>query len=235
MKENIKAVLFDVDDTLFDRALAQRKALEIIVRQFPHIFDAFRIERVAKAFADSDRITTADFEAGVPSDGLRHKRSRLFLQLLDIQEDLADAITEVYVRDYPTVDAPISGAVPLVKELSRRFIIGVVSNGLPDVQYRKLEAMKLRQLLSCIVLSEEIGIRKPNPRIFHHAARLLQLQPSECLYVGDSYDSDVVGAKTSGMLACWLKRGQPVIPDGHAKADLVISSLKQLGEILREY
>lgn len=234
MEENIKAVLFDVDGTLFDRSLAQRKVLDIIVRQFPRVFDAFGIERVAKAFADSDRITTEDFEAGVPSDGLRRKRSRLFLQLLDLRKDLADAITEIYVRDYPTVDASMAGAVPLVKELSRRFIVGVVSNGLPDVQYRKLEAIGLQQVLSCIVLSEEIGIRKPDPRIFHHAARLLQLQPSECLYAGDSYASDIVGAKASGMLTCWLKRGQLVTPDERARADFVISSLEQLGEILRE-
>jgi len=234
MEENIKAVLFDVDGTLFDRSLAQRKVLDVIVRQFPHIFDAFGIERVAKAFADSDRITTEDFEAGAPSDDLRRKRSQLFLQLLDLREDLADAITEIYVRDYPTIDASMAGAVPLVKELSRRSIVGVVSNGLPDVQYRKLEAIGLQQVLSCIVLSEEIGIRKPDPRIFHHAARLLQLQPSECLYVGDSYASDVVGAKASGMLACWLKCGQSVTPDERVKADFVISSLEQLGEILRE-
>jgi len=234
MEENIRAVLFDVDGTLFDRSLAQRRVLEVIVRQFPHIFNIFEIERVAKAFADSDRITTADFEAGVPSDGLRRKRSQLFLQLLDLREDLADAITEIYVRDYPTIDASMAGAVPLVKELSRRFIVGVVSNGLPDVQYRKLEAIGLQQVLSCIVLSEEIGIRKPDPRIFHYAARLLQLQPSECLYVGDSYTSDVVGAKTSGMLACWLKCGQSVTPDERVKADFVVSSFKQLGEILRE-
>ncbi len=119
-----------------------------------------------------------------------------------------------------------------MKELSRRFIVGVVSNGLPDVQYRKLEAIGLQQVLSCIVLSEEIGIRKPDPRIFHHAARLLQLQPSECLYVGDSYASDVVGAKTSGMLACWLKCEQSVTPDERTKADFVISSLEQLGEMI---
>jgi len=236
MKENIKAVLFDVDGTLFDRGLAQRKVLEIIVRQFSHIFGGFEMERVAKAFAESDRITTEEFEAGAPSNSLRRKRSRLFLQLLGLREDedLADAITEAYVRDYPTVDAAMVGAVPLVKELSQLFIVGVVSNGLPDVQYRKLEAIGLQQVLSCIVLSEEIGIRKPDPRIFRHAARLLQLQPSECLYVGDSYASDVVGAKASGMLICWLNRGQSVTPSERAKVDFLISSLKQLGEILRE-
>ena len=236
MKENIKAVLFDVDGTLFDRGLAQRKVLEIIVRQFPHIFGAFEIERVAKAFVESDRITTEEFEAGAPSSSLRRRRSWLFLQLLGLREDedIADAITEVYVRDYPTIDAPMAGAVPLVKELSRRFIVGVVSNGLPDIQYRKLEAIGLRQVLSCIVLSEEIGIRKPDPRIFHQAAQLLQLRPLECLYVGDSYASDVIGAKSSGMLTCWLNRGQSVTPSERAKADFLISSLKQLGEILYE-
>jgi HAD superfamily hydrolase (TIGR01549 family) len=235
MKENIKAVLFDVDGTLFDRGLAQRKVLEIIVQQFLHIFGGFEIERIAKAFAESDRITTEEFEAGAPSNNLRRKRSRLFLQLLGLREnqDLADAITEVYVQDYPTVDAAMVGAVALVKELSQLFILGVVSNGLPDVQYRKLEAIGLQQLLSCIVLSEEIGIRKPDPRIFCHAARLLQLQPSDCLYVGDSYASDVVGAKDSGMLTCWLNRGQSVSLSERAKADYVIDSLKQLDEILR--
>jgi len=235
MKENIKAVLFDVDGTLFDRGLAQRKVLEIIVRQFSHIFGAFEIERVAKAFAESDRITTEEFEAGASSNSLRRKRGRLFLQLLGLREDedLADAITEVYVRDYPTVDASIPGAVPIVMELSQFFIVGVVSNGLPDVQYRKLEAIGLQQILSCIVLSEEIGIRKPDPRIFHHATRLLRLQPLECLYVGDSYASDVIGAKASGMLTCWLNRGQSVTPSERTKADFLVSSLKQLGEILR--
>jgi HAD superfamily hydrolase (TIGR01549 family) len=235
MKENIKAVLFDVDGTLFDRGLAQRKVLEIIVRQFSHIFGGFEMQCVAKAFAESDRITTEEFEAGAPSNSLRRKRSRLFLQLLGLREDedLADAITAAYVRDYPAVDAAMAGAVPLVKELSELFIVGVVSNGLPDVQYRKLEAIGLQQVLSCIVLSEEIGIRKPDPRIFCHAVQLLQLQPSDCLYVGDSYASDVVGAKASGMLTCWLNRGQSVTPSERAKADFVVSSLKQLGEILR--
>jgi len=232
MKGNIRAVLFDVDGTLFDRSLAQRKVLEIVVQQFPHIFGAFELERVAKAFTESDRITTEDFEAGAPSEGLRLKRSQLFLQLLDIREDLADAITEVYVRDYPTVDASMAGAVPLVKELSRRFIVGVVSNGLPDVQYRKLEAMGLGEVFSCIVLSEEIGIRKPDPGIFHHAASLLRMQPSECLYVGDSYASDVVGSKNSGMLACWLNREQSVTTNERTKADFVISHIQELSELI---
>lgn len=234
MEKNIKAVLFDVDDTLFDRNVAQSAVLELIVKQIPQLFDVFEMERIVEAFAESDRLVIEDFEAGAPSDGLRGVRSRQFLRLLDIQEDYADTITEIYVREYPTVNAPVSGAIPLVKEISRRFQVGVVSNGMPDVQYRKLETIGLRDVFSCIILSEEVGIRKPDPRIFYHAAYLLHMQPLECLYVGDSYTNDIVGSKAAGMLACWLNR-EPTTPEKEdVQADFVISNLEELAEILRK-
>ena len=230
---NIKAVLFDLDDTLFDREAAQSMALELIVKRFPGIFNGLEMEDIEAAFIESDIVTSRDFDAGAPSEGLRDIRSRLFLKLLGIQEDYAEAITEVYVRDYPTVNTPVAGAVPLVKELRNRFKAGVVSNGFPDVQYRKLETIGLLHEFSCIVLSEEIGIRKPLPGIFTHAALLLQVEPSECLYVGNSYTSDVVGARNAGMTACWLNR-EVMIPDNKdIQADYIISDLKELLGILR--
>jgi len=233
MEKNLKAVLFDLDDTLFDRNWAQGMVLELIVKQLPHIFNVFEMESVIEAFIESDRLTTEDFEAGAPSEGLRGARSRQFLRLLGIQEDYANTITEIYVRDYPTVNAPMPGAIPLVKELSKRFQVGVVSNGMPDVQYRKLETMGLRDVFSCIVLSEEIGIRKPDPRIFYHATQFLHMQPRECLYVGDSYTNDIVGAKNAGMLACWLNR-EPSTPENEdVPTDFVISKLEELAKILR--
>ena len=87
MKKNIKAVLFDVDDTLFDRKLAQKEVCKLIVKQLPRVFDAFDTERVQEEFLKSDQISTDMFSSGAPSEGLRDKRSRLFLQLLGIGED----------------------------------------------------------------------------------------------------------------------------------------------------
>jgi FMN phosphatase YigB (HAD superfamily) len=159
MAKNIKAILFDIDDTLFDRNLAQAKILQIIVDILPGIFGALDIKRVAKAFSESDRLTVAEFDSGLPSDGLRDKRSRIFLSLLALPESFADKITEIYVGQLPAVNTPVEGAVRLVRELSGKYQLGAVSNGLPDVQYRKLESMGIRHLFSCIVLSEEVGIR----------------------------------------------------------------------------
>ena len=166
MIKNIKAVLFDVDDTLFDRKLAQKEVCKLIVEQLPRVFNTFNIERIQEAFLKSDQISTDIFNSGAPSEGLREKRNCLFLQLLGIKEDYAAEVTELYVRDSPLVNAAMDGAIPVVKKLSRKFKIGAVSNGLADVQYRKLETMGLRDLFSCIVLSEVIGIRKPDPIIF---------------------------------------------------------------------
>jgi len=234
MNKKIKAVLFDVDETLFDRTLAQKAVLELIMRQLPRVFHDFPPERVLAAFLKSDQIYTDMFNSGAASEGSRDRRSKLFLQLLGIDEKYTTKITELYVKDYPGVKAHVDGAIPVVKELSHKFKLGVVSNGFTDVQYRKLETMGLRDLFSCVVLSEECGIRKPDPRIFHQAASLLHMQPQECLYIGDSYANDVIGAKNAGMQACWLNRESATVPDEKIKPDFVITKFEELPVMLEQ-
>jgi putative hydrolase of the HAD superfamily len=232
LKKNIKAIVFDVDETLFDRVAAQKAVLELIVQQLPQVFSGCDPERVLAAFLESDQIYTDLFNSGAASEGSRDHRSKLFLQLLGIDEKYTAKITELYIRDYPTVKAHVDGAIPVIRELSRKFKLGVVSNGFTDVQYRKLEAMGLRDLFACVVLSEEIGIRKPDPRIFQRAALLLHMQTQECLYVGDSYANDVIGAKTAGMRACWLNRSAAKMPDEKIKPDFVITNFAELSVLL---
>jgi putative hydrolase of the HAD superfamily len=233
MNWNIKAVLFDVDDTLFDRNLAQRKILDIIINRLPEIFKGYGKKRIFEAFIESDRISTEEFDAGAPFEGIRDYRNRIFLRLLDIPEKHAGKITEIYIKDSPTVKAPVSGAISTVKNISKKYKVGVVSNGAPDVQYRKLDTIDLRDVFSCIVLSEEIGsIRKPDPRIFQLALSSLNVQPAECLYVGNSFDNDVVGAKGAGMQVCWLNRKRLIPQNESVKADYIISQMRELTGIL---
>jgi putative hydrolase of the HAD superfamily len=229
---DVKAVIFDLDDTLYDRNAAQIQIVKVMIQQLPHVFHSHETERVVAAFLESDRLAVVDFNAGIPSEGLREKRSRSFLRLLGINEDYADTVTENYLRNYQKINIPITGAVQLVKELSAGFRLGVITNGLPDVQYQKIEAIGLRDVFSCIVLSEEIGIRKPDPRIFHHAANALQIQPVNCLYVGDSYRNDVIGAKSAGMRACWYNPGLSTPENTDKEADFTITSLGDLTRIL---
>lgn len=233
MKSKITVILFDIDDTLYDRDLAQVKVLDLIVKKLPSVFRNISMERITEAFFESDRITTADFNSGAPSTNIRDSRSRLFLRLIGIAESYADIITEIYIRDYPGVYAPICGAVSVVEELSEKYKIGVISNGLPDVQYRKLETLGLRNIMSCIVLSEEIGIRKPELGIFSHALQLLERQPDECLFVGDSYISDIIGAKKAGMQTCWFNRTGVSLPGSEIIPDYIVKDLMEIPALLK--
>jgi putative hydrolase of the HAD superfamily len=227
-----RAVLFDIDDTIFDRNRAQHLALEIIVRKLPEVFKNLEKERIKAAFIESDLITTRDFDAGAPSEGLRDIRSRLFLRILEISEEYTHIITHMYVREYPAVNTPVPGVKDIVSKLGEKYEMGIVSNGFADVQYTKLDTIGLRQKFTCIVLSEEIGIRKPNPKIFQHAVDVMKLKPEECMYVGNSYANDVIGATHAGMTTCWFNREQLEPATGDIRPDFVINDLTELIEIL---
>lgn len=205
---DLKAILFDLDDTLFDRQSAQLMVLDVIARELHDVFAGVDRQAMVDAFLESDRITLLELYRGIPLvKNVRIRRAQVFLDLLGLDEAYADAIAELYVAVYPRSNAPVDGAVMVVEALAPKFQLGIVSNGAPDVQYRKLETLGLRQWFECIVLSEELGVRKPDPRIFWHATGLLGREPEECLCVGDSHATDVAGAKKAGMQACWLNHG----------------------------
>jgi len=137
------------------------------------------------------------------------------------------AITDAYLDLYAVVEAPIEGAHHVVERCGEAFCIGVLSNAYPDVQYRKLETLGLHDAFACILLSEEFGARKPDPSIFLEGCRQLQVEPARCLYVGDSYRNDVVGAAAAGMPCCWFNAiSDPVT--GSAKATIEIDRLSDL-------
>jgi putative hydrolase of the HAD superfamily len=79
---------------------------------------------------------------------------------------MAPALTDLYVTHYPRIKAPVRSARQVVERLSVRYLLGVVSNGMPDIQYQKLETLGIQQRFRCILLSSETGIEKPDPGIF---------------------------------------------------------------------
>jgi len=232
MARELNAVLFDIDDTLFDRHGAQRGILRLIMDELPDLFAGVGWAEAEEAFYESDRVALQEYKGGDPAGPFRDRRSRLFLRMLGVGESFADRITEMYVGRYPMIDAPVDGARRVVRDLAERFQVGVVSNGLGDVQYRKLDTLGLREVSECIVLSEEFGSGKPEPAIYLHAAALLGRRPEECLYVGDLFEFDVVGAHAAGMHACWLNPTGAPPPRPDIEPDLVIRSLDELPDLL---
>lgn len=230
----IDAILFDVDETLFDRRHAQGLVLEQMRQRLPDLLGPFSSDEVKRAWDASDRATENHvFSAGNSIRSARDERSRILLEELHVEADAVQirAVTDAYLSLYAVVDAPIDGAHRVVASCGAAFRIGVVSNAYPDVQYRKLETLGLRQAFACVVLSEEFGARKPDAAIFLEGCRQLDVAPARCLYVGDSYNHDVVGAARAGLPCCWLNTGVATAT-GQARATVEIQRLPQVLPLL---
>jgi putative hydrolase of the HAD superfamily len=96
-----------------------------------------------------------------------------------------------------------------------------------------LEREGIAQLFDTIVISDEVGWRKPKPVIFETALRRMGLRPAEALFVGDRADIDVIGARGVGMPTVWINREAAGLPEGIEPPDFEIRDLKELRAILR--
>ena len=230
----LTGILFDVDETLFDRRRAQHLVLARLPGALPDLFGGLAPEALLAAWLRSDRETENHVYTVVgDTRASRNLRSAAFLRLLDLDETRADAVTDAYLQIYPTVDAPMADAVAVVAECARRLPVGVVSNAFPDVQYRKLDTLGLRSFFRCIVLSEEYGgPRKPAPQIFLHGCQQLGTEPATTLHVGDSWAHDIVGARGAGLVPCGLNPEGAPPPEGETAPDWEIRALAQLVERL---
>ena len=121
------------------------------------------------------------------------------------------------------------GARDTFFHIADRYPVGVLTNGFAEVQRAKLDRFgEVRDRLTSTVISEEIGFMKPHPELFKHATSQAQSEPSNILYIGDSFFSDVEGGLNAGWQVIWYAPGAEDIPNGITH----IRRLSDLQEIL---
>jgi HAD superfamily hydrolase (TIGR01549 family) len=232
MTQHIKAVLFDLDDTLFDRNKAVEKTLVSMASEFPHLFSGLDISKILRVFVASDDIAMLEYKAGASIEESRLVRNRIFLKTLGRDEKYAEALNDFYVKIYPTFREFVPGARETIEKLAKSVKLGVITNGSPDVQYQKLENLGVKHLMGCIIVSEELGIRKPDVKIFQKADDCLKEKPGDIMFVGDSYDADIAGAKNAGLKACWFNPNGIPRPRVDIVPDFEIKSLSQIPDLI---
>jgi len=118
---------------------------------------------------------------------------------------LADLHVKNYLARYPEYWSNIPGAQAAFVITAEAYSVGILTNGLVEVQHAKMDQFpELRGRTSAIVISEEVGFMKPDPRIFAHATQLATADPGEILYTGDSYRPDVQGGTAAGWNVAWF-------------------------------
>ncbi len=227
--EEVDVVFFDIDGTLFD----QRLAHELALKEIHHGWDIFRgvtAEQLIKAFKIADEAALKRFHEGVDLEKVRSDRSRKVLELLDIDTGHAEEFNSLFYDTYPKMEAGFKGIHEVIDRVEEDHDIGIISNGSKDVQTTKLEAVDLLNRFRTLVFSEEVGYRKPDERIFLHAANLIGARPNYCLYIGDFYMADIVGAHNAGMYTCWINHHGDR-PQG-LKPDIELKGIDEILEVM---
>jgi putative hydrolase of the HAD superfamily len=141
---------------------------------------------------------------------------------------LAEQLSDDFLNMTTARFSLLPGAEELVRYLAVKYPLTVVTNGFVEVQYEKFDKSGLRDCFAHIVLSEEVGCQKPNPRIFEEALRMNGLQAEDVVMIGDSWNSDIQGAINAGIDQIWVTNADKANGD----ATYIVNSLEEVKDIL---
>jgi phosphoserine phosphatase len=146
--------------------------------------------------------------------------------------DLVTDLDEVYrrVRRAGEIVDPEAGAV--LDDLSRDHRLGLVTNGAPDVQREKLGRSALAHYFSAIVISAELGVGKPDARIFAAALDAMRAPADRAVVIGDSLARDIGGAHNAGLRSIWVDRGEVLSKPDDPLPDARVAALSQIRSCL---
>ncbi|MEV0918618.1 HAD family hydrolase [Streptomyces sp. NPDC049967] len=202
----IRAVLWDIDDTIFDYTGADRVGMR---RHLEHegLPDGYAsAEGALDAWRAITDVQWERFAAGETDfQGQRRERVRTFLgrPLTDAE---ADQWFARHAGHYEAAWSLFPDAVPALDRLADGYRHAVLSNASIINQDRKLRVLGVRDRFEAVVCAVELGISKPEAGAFHAAVEALGLEPQEVAYVGDHPDIDAAGAVAAGLSGIWLDR-----------------------------
>lgn len=203
-------LLFDADGTLFDYDRAEAQALAVTFQQFGYRFR----EHYGETYRRINHQIWLDFEAGkITAERLQVRRFELLLEAIGVPVD-PEAFGRRYLQNLAGCTDLIDGAEALMQALQGRFGLAIITNGLTGVQRPRLAASTIGHYFTAVVISEELGVAKPDPAIFDVAfSRMGWPGKDEVLIVGDSLSSDMQGGVNYGIDACWFNpQRQPLKP-----------------------
>ena len=209
----IRAVLFDLDDTLVDHQHASRAAIAGVRERFAALQSLELDELVVQnqRILDSMHHEVALGERDVAD--ARIERYRRLFAYAGHPEARAAAAAELHRRVYQANRRCVEGALELVTLLRSWLRVAVVTNNTVAEQEEKLATFGFTPFVDALVTSEEVGAAKPDPRIFRVALEQLACEPHEAVMIGDAWVQDILGATGAGIRALWLNRNGLPHPD----------------------
>ena len=239
----VELVSFDLDGTLVDAAAGWRVGFDLAFAQLTERHPV--LADLGEAQAVHDELFVAYMDEAHRAGGgrewdeafVRAAFRELLARHAERDDAFADRVFEAYEVTWPRSVAIYEETLPTLEALRGRVRLVVISNGLRQYQWPKIERFDLAPYFDRIVISEEVGVVKPEREIFAAAVEGFDVSPEAAIHVGDSHDADVAGARAAGWLAAWVRRGAghasaEAPPDAAHRADLEIDTLTEIADWL---
>ncbi|MEU6292134.1 HAD family hydrolase [Streptomyces sp. NPDC005047] len=231
---SIRAVVWDVDDTLFDYTTADREGMRAHLVAEGLLAGYGSAEEALVRWRQITDRQWARFSAGeVDFVTQRRDRIREFLGRPELTEAEADTWFQRYVTHYEAAWSLFPDVLPVLDALADSHRHAVLSNSSLTVQDRKLRVLGVHDRFETILCAAELGVSKPEPAAFLAACDALALPPAEVAYVGDHPEIDGRGAADAGLLSVWIDRGGVYATVEPPEGPRRIASLSELPALLR--
>jgi len=195
----VKDIFFDLDHTLWDFDKNSMLA-------FKRVFKKFKITIEFHAFLKIYEPINVEYwkkyrEDKVSKENLRRGRlidSFNFFDLIFTTEKI-DEIADAYIQELPFDNHLFEGAVEILDYLILKYKLHIITNGFEEVQHKKLKNSGIDHYFSTVTTSEEVGVKKPNSKVFLTALNKANSLPNQSFMIGDSLEADILGANNIGM------------------------------------
>jgi putative hydrolase of the HAD superfamily len=221
--KGIRALTFDLDDTLWDNRpvllAAEQSLFDWLVRHYPRFGDHFTVERMR---AMRMELAQRDPHLRYRMTELRKRSLAEAAGIAGYGEALVAPAFEFFLRARHRI-TPYRDVVPALQRLrAAGYLLGTLTNGNADVH-----RLGLGHLFHFTVAAEDIGHPKPEPEIFAAACRLAGVSAAELAHVGDEFATDIDGARAAGSAAIWMNRLDHPEPDD-SRADATVRDMQEL-------
>ena len=237
---NYKLVLIDLDDTLFDYPKTEKTAFRNTFEELGFFVKSELsndkkeeiYEKVKDRYKDVNLQLWKDLEKGaVDKDRLKIVRFEKIIGEFDLKYD-PYKMSELYLKKLGEGIFPFEATEKLCEYLHSKYKVGIVTNGIKEVQHSRIENSTIAKYIDKIIISDEVGVNKPDKRIFEYAMNYFEIMDkSEVIMIGDSLGADIKGGQNAGIDTCWVNLRNNVNDTGIVPK-YEVRKLEELFEIL---
>ncbi len=227
-----KSIFIDLDDTLWDTRANMRDSMA-------EIYDEYQLNRW---FADFDHYytlyTTRNLElwhlyhfGKITKQELTRERFLYPLQQVGVNDEVMSVnLGRDFLERTTTKTKLVPHAIELLEYLHPKYRLFIISNGFREVQHKKLKNSGLSHYFEKVILSEDVGVNKPHPDIYHFALKSTNSRKDESIMIGDNLQTDIAGAHNLKMDQIYFADNQMVRSDFEPK--FTVNSLLEIKGIL---